>query len=150
MPRRDTLEALIADLGKMPAALGREMRPALVKVAQPILLDARRRASWSSRIPAAISIRTSLASKNPGVRLVVDARMAPHARPYEMGSKKNGLRNLRHPVFADTVNQTREEWTWVTEPTRPFFFDAFEDGASGVAAKSAAAVIAAARTAGFH
>jgi hypothetical protein len=142
MPRRDTLDALIADLGKMPAALGRELRPALRKAAQPILTDAKRRASWSSRIPAAISIRSSLSQRNPGVRLVVDAGRAPHARPLEFGSQRNGT-FVRHPVFGNREN-------WVQQRTRPFFFPAVYDGASEVADQSAAAVIAAARAAGFR
>jgi hypothetical protein len=142
MARRDTLDALIADLGKMPAALGRELRPALRKAAQPILTDAKRRASWSSRIPAAISVRQSLGQRNPGVRLVVDAGRAPHARPLELGSSRNG-QSVRHPVFGN-----RE--VWVQQRTRRFFFPAVYDGASEVADQSAAAVIAAARAAGFR
>jgi hypothetical protein len=142
MPRRDTLEALIADLGKMPAVLGRELRPALRKAAQPILTDARRRASWSSRIPSAITIRSSLSQRKPGVRLVVDAGRAPHARPLELGSQRNGT-FVRHPVFGNREN-------WVQQRTRPFFFPAVYSGWDEVADQSAAAVIAAARAAGFR
>lgn len=142
MPRRDTLDALITDLGKMPVELARELRPALKKAAQPILQDAKRRAGWSSRVPGAITIKTSLAQGKPGVRLVVDATKAPHARPFEFGSQRGGS-YVRHPVFGN-----RE--IWVQQRTRPFFFPAVREGASEVAEQSSAAVMAAARSAGFR
>lgn len=140
MAGRPELDRLIADLGKLPKELGRQLRPALRKAAQPILRDAKSRASWSSRIPGAISMKTSLSAKRPGVRLVTDSRAAPHARPYEFGSGRN--RNLRHPVFGH-----RERW--VEQSTRPFFFPAVEAGLSGVLEETNAAVIAAARANGF-
>lgn len=150
MAGRDELQELILDLGKVPAEVRRELRPALVRAAQPMLADARGRASWSSRIPGAISVQVSLASRNPGVRLVVNSAKAPHARPYEMGSKRNGRGTLRHPVFADAARQTREEWTWVSQRTRPFLFAAADAGREGVMRETAAALAAAARTAGFR
>ncbi len=143
------LDALILDLGKIPADVTKELRTTLRRAAEPIKRDMQRRASWSTRIPGAIQIRTSLTASRPGVRIVVDSKKAPHARPWERGSKRNGPANLRHPVFADAERQTREEWTWVTERTRPFFFPAVEVGRPAVIAASSAAVLAAARSNGF-
>lgn len=146
MEFQPALDHLIVDLGEIPKHLRRELRPALRRAAGPILQDARRRASWSTRIPGAIRITTSFSGRRPGVRLVVDSRKAPHARPYEMGSKRS--RNLRHPVFADP-DEDREDWTWVNEPRRPFFFPSVNDGKPGVVAESNAAVLAAVRARGF-
>lgn len=141
------LDVLIADLGKIPPELRRVLRPAMKKAASPILEDAKRRASWSTRIPGAISIKTSFAGTayRSGVRLVVDSKKAPHARPYESGSARN--RELRHPVFADP-EKDRTEWTWVEEKTRPFFFPAVRDGLPEARRQAELAVLHAARTVG--
>jgi hypothetical protein len=139
MARRDTLDALIADLGKIPPELRRHLRPAMRKAARPILADAKRRASWSSRIPGAISIRTSMSQRNPGVRLVVDAAKAPHARPFE--GTRGG--QFRHPVWGN-----RE--VWVSQRARPFFFPAVYAHRDDVAREANSAVLAAARSAGFR
>lgn len=145
----DPLNQLIEDLGKIPPELRRQMRPAMRRAALPILEDAKNRASWSSRIPGAIGIRTSFqAGPRAGVRLVVDAKKAPHARPFEMGSKKNGRDVLRHPVFADAANKLREEWTWVSMKTRPFFFPAARAGIDQAREQAQIAVLRAAREAG--
>jgi hypothetical protein len=141
MRRPGTLDALIADLGKMPVELRRELRPAMRKAAQPILRDAKARAAWSSRIPGAIKIGTSFTARNPGVRLIVDSRKAPHGRPFEHGSGRN--KRLRHPVFGN-----RE--LWVEQAPRPFFFPAVRAGEGAVLAATNAAVLAAARSAGFR
>jgi hypothetical protein len=138
--RRDTLESLIADLGKVPVELRRELRPALVRAATPILRDAKDRSSWSSRIPGAIKLRLSLSARNPGVRLVTDVAAAPHARPFE--GQGDNRPTFRHPVFGRDV--------WVQQRKRPFFFPAARAGAEGVMRESSAAVVAAARSAGFR
>lgn len=137
--RRDTLEELVLDLAGIPAALSRELRPALLRAAEPILRDAKGRASWSERIPAAIKLKLSLSQSRPGVRLVTDAAAAPHARPLE---DANGA-GLRHPVFGNRD-------VWVQQRTRPFFFPAVKAGSAQVVAESTAAVVAATRAAGFR
>lgn len=140
MARRDSIEALIQDLGKIPLELRRELRPALAAAAQPILQDAKARAGWSSRIPSAITVKSSFSESRPGVRLVVNRAAAPHARAYE-GLSSGG--RLRHPVFGN-----RE--VWVQQPTRPFFFPAVYAGREQVAAATSDALAAAARTSGFR
>lgn len=146
MPRAGSLDLLIADLGKLPPELVRQLRPAMRKAAQPILADAKRRAAWSSRIPDAIKVGVSFTSRRPGVRLVVDSNKAPHARPYEFGSARN--RNLRHPVFATSAD--RMDWRWVEEPVRPFFFPAVRAGQEGVVRQVESAITAASRFGGFR
>lgn len=141
MARRDSIEALIDDLGKIPLELRRELRPALASAAEPILRDAKARAGWSSRIPGAITIKSSFSESRPGVRLVVSQARAPHARPFE-GLSRSGS-SFRHPVFGN-----RE--VWVAQRTRPFFFPAVRAGREQVAAAAADALAAAARTAGFR
>lgn len=137
------LDLLIADLGKIPLELRRQLRPAMRRAAMPILADVRKRAAWSTRIPGAISIKTSFAStgSRAGVRLVVDSRKAPHARPLEQGSARN--RNLRHPVFGNRD-------VWVEQTPRPFFFAAVRDGREQVAREASAAVLQAARLHGYR
>lgn len=143
MPRRDTLDALVAELGRIPVELRRQLRPALRRAAEPILRDAQRRAAWSTRIPGAITVRTSFSQRTPGLRLRVDAGKAPHARPFEMGSQRAAGGSLRHPVFGNRN-------VWVAQRTRPFFFPAVNAGRPAVMAETNAAVLAAARAAGFR
>jgi hypothetical protein len=136
---RGPLDQLIADLGKIPAETRRQLRPAMKRAAEPILTDAKRRASWSTRIPKAITLRVSFqAGSRAGVRLVTDANKAPHARPFESGSGRN--RNLRHRVFGKDI--------WVEQSTRPFFFPAARAGEDEVRRQARLAVLTAARTAG--
>lgn len=108
-------------VGNMPAGVRRELRPALRKAAEGVRRDAQSNASWSSRIPAAIKVQTSLSARSGGVTLRVDSSAAPHARPYE------GLsgRVFRHPVFGDTD-------TWVAQHARPFLQPAVDAGRGDV------------------
>jgi hypothetical protein len=145
MAARSSLNLLIQDLGNISPELRRQMRPAMKRAAQPIVENMKRRASWSTRIPGAIKISTSFAQgPRAGVRIKVDAKIAPHARPYESGSSRN--RNLRHPVFAKSDD--RMEWTWAEEPVRPFFFPAVRAGGAEAKRQAELAVLTAARTAG--
>lgn len=107
------ITGLIAGLrlagARVPADLNRRMR----KVGEVAARGARDRASWSTRIPAAITVGTQSRGPRAGVLLRVRRARAPHARAYE-GLAKGGTRTgFRHPVFG---NRKR----WVTQPTRPF------------------------------
>jgi hypothetical protein len=82
----------------------------------------RRNASWSGRIPGAVRAQPFFTAKRAGVRIIVDAKAAPEARPLEHGG--NGG-EFRHPVFGGG-NKTRDQWTWVEQPARPFFYAALE------------------------
>ena len=100
--------------GPLPAEIRRELRPALRRVAQPVLRQAKVNASWSTRIPGAIRISTSFSRRTAGVAITVSARKAPHARPFENLGRTG---NFRHPLFGD-----RERW--VSQAARPFLFPA--------------------------
>jgi hypothetical protein len=120
---RAELQRLIRDLGSLPPDLRKELRPALRKAAHPVLMEMRSNASWSTRIPPATRIATSLASASgAGVTLKVSSGPAPHARPYEHGGAAG---NFRHPVFGNKKN-------WVPQRARPFFYRAVDDKANEV------------------
>jgi len=114
---RAQLRAYIDDCGKIPPDLRKELRPAIKKGATPILDQMRSNASWSTRIPRATKISTSLAGSNPGVRIVVNARQAPHARVYENGGNSG---TFRAPLFG---NKER----WYAHRARPFFYRAVDE-----------------------
>jgi hypothetical protein len=133
---RSQLQILIRDLGAIPPTVQRTLRPAMLKAGRPILQQMRSNASWSTRIPAAITMTAS--SGAPGVKFRVNAAKAPHARPYE------GLSGLvfRHPVYGNREN-------WVPQDARPFFYRAV-DALSGQATEAIGdAVMDAARQHGF-
>lgn len=129
MPVDADILKLVADFRKIPPDLKRELRPALRKAAQPVLAEARARASWSTRIPGATSIGTGLTARRVGVSIRVSARKAPHARPYEHGGRQG---TFRHPVFPDPT-RTRGEWNWVAQRARPFLRPALWSKADEVA-----------------
>lgn len=132
-----SFQAVVADLGAVPKELRKELRPRLRQVAAPIAAGARRRASWSTRIPRAIRTSVSFSVQRPGVRIRVDGKAAPHARAYE------GLSGMtfKHPVFGRDV--------WVTQQARPFLFPAARKAAPDVARAVNDAVQAAAKKHGF-
>jgi hypothetical protein len=133
---RAQLQILIRDLGAIPPAVHRTLRPAVLEAGRPILAKMRANASWSTRIPAAISMRAS--GTAPGVQFRVSAAQAPHARPYE------GLSGavFRAPLWGD------REW-WYDHAARPFFYSAAEQGADEVADRIGDAVMGVAAQHGF-
>lgn len=136
----DEIKRLVADLGKVPVELRRELRPAVRRAAQPVLEEARRRASWSSRIPGATKISARFSGRRAGVSIVVSAAQAPHGRPYEhMGAPGT----FRHPVFG---NRDR----WVPQSARPFLFPAARAKAEAAANEIDRAVVEVLRRTGFN
>lgn len=113
---RAQLRQLIEDLGQLPPALRRELRPAIKQGSQPMLRAMHSNASWSSRIPPATKLTSKLTGSGAGVSVVVNARQAPHARVYE----NQGVRGIfRAPLFGD-----RERW--YPHRARPFFKPAID------------------------
>lgn len=108
----DGLRILVRDLQGMAPDIRAGLRLAFRAAGQTGLTQAKANASWSSRIPGAITVRTSTTANSAGVYLRVNSDAAPHARPYE-GIANASRGYFRHPVFGD-----RE--TWVAEKTRPF------------------------------
>ncbi|GAA4100945.1 HK97 gp10 family phage protein [Nonomuraea soli] len=108
------LKKLIADFGKLPPDLRKEIRQGANEIGQPVLSAVRARASWSSRIPAATRISTRFGAKTAGVTVRTSARRAPHARPYEHGGMAG---TFRVPVYRRKGRRT----PWVDRAARPFF-----------------------------
>lgn len=111
----DEVRVLVRDLGRVPPELRRQLGATLRKLAQPIVSDARRRASWSTRIPAAISASARFTGRRPGVSIRVSHTKAPHGRAYEGLLNPGGM--FRHPVYGHMGR-------WVTQHTRPFLLPA--------------------------
>jgi len=116
-------------------AFNREMKT----LAGGIATDAKRNASWSTRIPS--SIRVSATSTRVGVR--AKRTLAPHARPYEGFGRGDSRRSsFRHKVFGNPG-------VWVSEPTRPFMAPAARAHQKEFEKDAKVAVTKAARSAGW-
>lgn len=110
----DSVRALTKDLAAVPDEVRKGLRPALRSAGQRVINRARASASWSSRIPGAMSLRVRLSGDRPGVMVTVSSAKAPHARPYE---GLLGGSTFRHPVFGYRN-------AWVQQATRPFLWPA--------------------------
>lgn len=151
---------LAQDLYKMGPTGRRALTRRIREIGQPMAADARRRASWSKRIPGAISVRpvSYAASGRVGVALRVSAAAAPHARPYEgLGQGSGGNTayegwgmfggsggSFRHPVFG------HRDRKWAIQGTRPYAWPAVNAAAASGREHIAAAYEEAARKHGFH
>lgn len=111
----DSVRLLAAHFGRIPAELQAQLRPKLLEAARLVQVQAQANASWSTRIPGAISASSSLTG-NGGAVVRVSAAKAPHARPYEGMDSRRGF--FRHPVYGTG--------TWVEQKTRPFLVPALE------------------------
>lgn len=126
----DSVRLLAAKLGSMPEELRKDLRPKLRDAGRIVQREAQANASWSTRIPGAITVGSSLTS-NGGAIIRVSRTKAPHARPYEGIAQRGDT--FRHPVFGNTD-------VWVEEGTRPFLFPAVQSKKEEVMAKVAEAV----------
>jgi hypothetical protein len=108
----------------------RELRPKIREAAGELTAELKRESSWSSRIPGAVYLKTGFGPRSSGVRVGIDARKAPHARPLEFPNR-GGM--VRHPVHGN-----RE--VWVETPARPFFFRAVSAKQDAVFANIDAAI----------
>lgn len=100
-------------LREVPSDVRGELQKEMRGVGAQVLGTARANASWSSRIPRALTLRTTF-GRTAGVQIVARSAVAPHARVLE---GITGNSTFRHPVFGDT------DW-WVTQATRPYLVDA--------------------------
>jgi len=124
----------------MPPAMMRQLRKTFVAAGQPMLRDAQSRASWSSRIPGAIRVSSTVTSERLGVQLRVSAKAAPHGRPYEgLGEGAE----FRHPVFGRFDRG-------VSQATRPFVLPAVKTAADKLIPDLHDDFEAAARECGFR
>ena len=122
---------------KFASAVKRNLRKAVTEAGAEVTAAVKARASWSkgtvrpddkegkssgrTSIPAATSLAMSFGAEKVSVRVKVNAKKAPHARPLEFGTKGNPGSN-RHPVFVKKGAKGK----WVNQPTREFFFSAAE------------------------
>ncbi|WP_157515695.1 HK97 gp10 family phage protein [Nocardiopsis trehalosi] len=127
------------DLGQIPKELQTQLRPALREAARPVLADARRRASWSTRIPGAMRIATRFGRRG-GVSVAVSRTRAPHARAWEDITNRG---QVRHPVFGNRQ-------VWASHRPRPFLSPAAFANADRVQRRVADTVIYTARLHGFR
>jgi hypothetical protein len=93
------LSRLARDLRVASPEAWRAYRESVRVVAQVVLRDAQSRASFSSRIPESMRIRTTGAGN---VKIIAGGEAAPDAAAIE----NRGRGFVRHPVFGD-----REDWT---------------------------------------
>lgn len=113
---------IAADMRRLDPATRKAVRPKLRLIGEQLRSAAAANASWSTRIPGAMSIEVSFRANREGIRLRVDQAKAPHARPYE-GMTSGG--SFRHPVFGTGDRQgfwTKD--TFVSQATRPFMLPA--------------------------
>jgi hypothetical protein len=108
------LKEFRAQFGKFPADIRKQIRPELVKGGRPALSEAKRNASWSSRIPGATRLSVGFSKRTPGAALVVSHTRAPHAHAYENQGKPG---TFRSPIFGNREN-------WATHTARPFLHKA--------------------------
>ncbi|WP_433520143.1 HK97 gp10 family phage protein (plasmid) [Nonomuraea sp. CA-143628] len=134
------IRKLAKELDGIPKELRKRLRPALKVAAEPIVADAKGRASWSTRIPRAISLSVRFSQRDPGVSIRVRSKVAPHGRPYE-GITGNAA--FRHPVFGHRDR-------WVSQETRSYLVPAAEAGMDGALAATVEVVDQVAREQGFR
>lgn len=129
------------DIARVPVELrrGRPLRAAMRAAGAEVLHEAATNASWSSRIPHAMSLKLTFKDGIPGVTIVVNTAKAPHARPFE-GIVKD---SFRHPVFGD-------RGVWVQQAARPYLLPAARAAYPVVAEALASAVDDALSSAGFR
>lgn len=130
------------DLARIPEDLRAATRTKLRAAGSTVLREAASNASWSSRIPAAMSLQTSLTGRTPGVAIVVNTARAPHARPFE-GIVAD---TWRHPVFERSGRPT----PWVEQAARPYLLPAARSGYDVVVAGVEEAIDEVLSKAGFR
>lgn len=130
------------DLARIPENLRAATRTKLRAAGSTVMQMAGANASWSSRIPGAMSLQTSLTGRSPGVAIVVNTAKAPHARPFE-GIVAD---TWRHPVFEISGRPT----VWVQQAARPYLLPAARAGYDVVVAGVEEAVDEALSKSGFR
>lgn len=98
------LRSLGKALREADAAMYREVQRSLRVVGQEVAARAKANASYSTRIPGSVTVRTS------GVNAVVVSAKSPNAGPVE----NHGKGYVRHPVFGDRN-------TWTDKNSHPAF-----------------------------
>ena len=136
------LRSMVGDLGAMSPAMRRELRVGFRRAGGRAAERAKANASWSRRIPGAITVRPLTGARSAGVFLRVNADKAPHARAYEGLSRRSARGSFRHPVFGRDV--------WVSQATRPYILPAVNETRADTEKAALDAVTAAARVGRFR
>lgn len=131
---------LVNDLRKIGDGVGRNLGKEFKRAAGPVAQQARANASWSSRIPGAISVGVSSSRRFPGAQIKVSKDKAPHARLFEYPGRGG---SFRHPVYGN-----RE--VWVEQRGRPFIRPAVREKGGEFVKAADRAVNSAAKAAGFR
>lgn len=136
----DDVLKLINDLRKIGDGVGRNLGKEFKRAAVPAANQAKANASWSSRIPGAITVGVSSSRRFPGAQIKVAKDKAPHARLFEFPGRGG---SFRHPVYGN-----RE--VWVAQQGRPFIRPAVRAKGAEFAKACDRAVDTAARANGFR
>lgn len=136
----EDVRKLVNDLRKIGDGVGRNLGKEFKRAAGPVAQQARANASWSSRIPGAISVGVSSSRRFPGAQIKVSKDKAPHARLFEYPGRGGAF---RHPVYGN-----RE--VWVDQRGRPFIRPAVRAKGGEFVKAADRAVDSAAKAAGFR
>jgi len=111
-------------LSNIKQALDQRIIKGLTERINKIAKDAQDNASWSSRIPDAISVgRVEKGSNGYSGSLKVDLNIAPHAAAFEYGSGEHGERGSLYPIKAKDPEEQPLHFfgeTWFIGPALPF------------------------------
>lgn len=132
------IRVLAQHIARVPKEFQAALRPKIRAAGMVVLREAAMNASWSTRIPGAMSVRTTFKDGMPGVSIVVNVKKAPHARALE-GIVSD---HFRHPVFGN-------ENHWVEQSARPYLLPAARASYSVLAGAISDAVDEALKTNGL-
>ena len=156
------------------AGIKKRLRAAVAEAGTELVAAIKSEASWSSRIPGATSIATTLGAKKASIRIRTDKKKAPHARGLEFGNadsfsekvvqSKTGdygaagtnRRAVMKAMKKSGVGVGRAlrhpvfgRGGYANMPTRPFFFAAVDARTPGIDKKFETAIKQIATDAGF-
>lgn len=109
---------LVQALGRLPAAVRAELKPAVREAAELVADAARSNASFSDWIPSAIVVETPLGAATAAV-VRVDSSQAPPGHEPLPRLEEFGVPFFRHPVFGSD--------NWVSQEGHPFLFPAVKE-----------------------
>jgi hypothetical protein len=113
---------------KQASAVRKAIRAAVTEAGTDVANAVKASASSQglNKAAGAVYVRPNFSNRSAGVRVVVNRRKAPYARPMEMGNREggNGRSWFWHPVFGRKTRLGTRVTT--KQPKRPFFFKAID------------------------
>jgi hypothetical protein len=143
------LKKLALELKAFDPALRTALRRRLRAAAQPVAEEIRSNAAtFSTTIPDAITVRSQLTGRKPGVYIMAARSKMPEGHEalpalQELGSKNNPS-TIRHPYYGHM------DEPWYDQPTHPYFYDTIRRRSPDIAAEVEAAADDALRAAGWR